>query len=268
MFFDREGSEAAWFDMYTPMHVLMLVLFTALIVLFFVFKDKMYQSEKEKQIRYGFGYFFIGLEIIAIITIIANGDVYLPLHLCSISYYLMVILLFTKNDKVFTVLFFTGIIGGLVTFAIPELEHAGYDRFHFYQFIIAHAAIILVPLYFFMNHKYTINFKKLLYTLLFVNVVGFLMLPVNLLLDSTGIVPDANYMYMMGPPSDVEAVFGQYPWHILSFELTLLITFTLLFYISNIYRNKKSNQQGYFFFYSSVISAGLKKSNCNKVTLY
>ncbi len=242
MFFAREGDPNVWFDMYTPMHLVMLVAFFLLLVLFFLYKDKLYNHPKEKEIRYGIGYFLIVLELISALTIVLQGGLYIPLHLCSISYYLAIVLLFTKNDKVFTVLFFTGIIGGLVTFAIPELGHAGYNRFRFYQFIIVHTAIIVVPIYFLTNHQYTITLKKLLLTMVFVNVIGFSMLPVNILLDNTLIEVGANYMYVMGPPSDVEAVFGQYPWHLLSFVFTLLVTFYIAYVAAARYQNKKSNQ--------------------------
>ena len=153
MFFAHDGDPNIPFNMYEASHGVMIIIFLVLMVLFFVFNKKLFQNKYEERIRHGFGYFLIVLEIFYAIITIVDGSVYLPLHLCAISYYLTIILLFTKSEKVFNVLFFTGIIGGIVTFAIPELDHAYYNRFRFYQFIIAHTAIMIVPIYFLTNFE-------------------------------------------------------------------------------------------------------------------
>ena len=238
-FFEYAYDPNVKFDMYTSMHVLMLGIVTVLFILFFVFKNKIYQSKHEKTIRYSIGGFLIAMLITLITIDTIGGHLYLPFHLCSISYFLAIFLIFTNNEKVFDYLFFSGIIGGIVTFAIPELDHAGYNRFRFYEFIIAHSIIIMLPIYYLTTYKYKITVKKTLKGILITNILGFGMLPVNLLLRSTGIDPEANYMFTMGPPPDVEGVFGPFPWHMLSFELTLLVTFFILYAVTNWYQNKQ-----------------------------
>lgn len=56
-FFKFQYDPAVKFDMYTPMHGLMLLLFVLLVVLFFVFKHRIYTSKHEKSFRYGVWYF-------------------------------------------------------------------------------------------------------------------------------------------------------------------------------------------------------------------
>lgn len=237
-FFSYEFDPTVKFDMYTSMHVLMLGITLVLVILFFVFKNRIYNSPKEKQIRHGFAYFLIGMLITLITVDTVGGEIYLPFHLCSISYILTIILLLTSNEKIFGYVYFTGIIGGIVTFAIPDLYHAGYNRFRFYEFIIAHTTIILIPIYYLTNFKYKITLRTTITGIIITNIIGFSMLPVNLLLRSTGIVEEANFMFTMGPPEDVESVFGTFPWHMLSFELVLLITFFALYYITKWYQNR------------------------------
>ena len=239
MFFSHEYDPNVKFDMYTPMHLLMLGIFVLLVVLFFVYKNKIYNSKYEKEIRYGFSGFLILLQLYMIVSDAIAGKIYIPFHLCTISLILTIILLFTNNKKIFTLVFFTGIIGGIVTFAIPELAHNGYNRFRFYEFIIAHTAIILVPIYYLTNHKFKITKKGFLFTMISVNVVGFLMLPVNMLLRAV-YDPEANYMFSYGPPKDVEAVFGTFPLHFLSFEFVLLVTFGILYFIAQKYQKNSS----------------------------
>ena len=237
-FFEYEYDPNVKFDMYTPMHLLMLGITTVLFILFFVFKNRIYNSPKEKQIRIGFAIFLIAVLITLITVDTIGGELYLPFHLCSMSYILTIILLLTNNEKVFGYVYFTGIIGGIVTFAIPDLYHAGYNRFRFYEFIIAHTAIILVPIYYLTNFKYKITLRTTITGIIITNIIGFTMLPVNIILRNTGIVEEANYMFTMGPPEDVESVFGTFPWHMISFELVLLATFFGLYYITKWYQNK------------------------------
>lgn len=238
-FFNYEADPNVFFDMYTSMHLLMLGIVVVLFVLFFLFKSKLATSKYEKQIRYGIGGFLIVMLITLITVDASGGKLYLPFHLCSISYLLMIVLLFTDNKTVFRYLFFTGIIGGIVTFAIPELDHAGYNRFRFYEFIIAHTMIIIVPIYYLTNRGYTITMKHTIWSIVVTNIIALFMIPINLFLRSSEIVADANFMFVLGAPEDVEAVFGQPPWHLFTFEGVLLVTFFGLYAVARWYQNKQ-----------------------------
>lgn len=238
-FFAYEYDPAVKFDMYTPMHLLMLGITLVLVVVFFLFSKRIAQSQHEQTIRRSFAGFFIGMQILLIIVDGSAGNIWLPFHLCAISYLLTIALLITDNKRIFKYVFFTGIIGGLVTFAIPELDHAGYNRFRFYEFIIAHTALIVFPIYYLVNRKFEITRRDAITAIVITNIIGFAMIPVNILLDRTGIVPDANYMFVMNPPEDVQAVFGTFPWHMLTFELVLLVTFFGLYAIAAWYQRKQ-----------------------------
>ena len=237
-FFSYEFDPNVKFDMYTSMHLLMLVLFAVYLVLFFIFKNKIYNSPKEKLIRYIYASVLsVNLVILATIETV-GGHPYLPFHLCAISYMLTIGLLITNNEKVFRFVLFTGIIGGLVSFAIPDLYHAGYNRFRFFEFIVAHGAIILVPIYYLTCYKYKVTKKITLIVILFTNILGFSMWPINIMLRNSGFMPNANYMFTMGAPEDVEALFGPYPWHIFTFEFILITTFFMVFYFAKRYQDK------------------------------
>ena len=238
-FFAKEFDPNVKFDMYTSMHLVMLVIFIAIVVLFFVFKNRIAESKHEKVIKHSIAYFFIAMQVFIIIQNAIHGKIWLPFHLCSMSYVMAIIVLLTDNEKIFKYLFFSGILGGLVTFAIPELEHSGWNRFRFYEFIIAHTAIMLIPLYYLTNKGYRITLKDTIIGIVITNIIGFSMIPVNMLLESTGIEEGANYMFVMGAPKDVEAVFGQPPLHLLTFELVLLVAFFLLYYAAKVYQKRK-----------------------------
>lgn len=237
-FFSFDPNPDLRFDMFTPMHLVMTFIFIGVMILFFLIKDKVYNSKYEKHIRYSLAIFLLVNEVVLAIIEIGAGEIFLPFHLCSISFLLVIVLLITNNEKLFVFVFFTGIIGGIVSFAIPEFGNGGYDRYRFYQFIIAHSAIIYVPIYYLTNYKYKITKKKFFNTVIITNILAFIMLGVNLLLIAIDYYPEANYMFTMGPPPEVESIFGVFPWHLFVFEGVLLITFYITYYFGNKYSEK------------------------------
>ncbi len=240
-FFSFDYNPDLKFDMFTSMHLVMFIAFIGVMILFFLFKDKIHNSKNEKYFRYGLAAILLINEIILIIIEVGAGEVYLPFHLCSISYLLTIALLITNNEKIFVFVFFTGIIGGIVSFAIPEFGNGGYDRFRFYEFIIAHSAIIYVPIYYLTTYKYRINKNRFIRIVIITNILAFSMLGINFILRATNIDPEANYMFTMGPPPEVEGVFGVFPWHIPVFEAVLLVTFFVTYYFGDKYTKKHIN---------------------------
>ncbi len=239
-FFSYDYNPNLRFDMFTFMHLILFVIFIFVMVIFYIFKDNVYNSKYEKQIRYSLAAFLFLSEIILAFIEIGAGEIFLPFHLCSISFLLTIVLLITNNEKIFVFVFFTGIIGGIVSFAIPEFGNGGYDRYRFYQFILAHSAIIYVPIYYVTNYKYRIDIKRFINVVIITNVLGFIMIGVNYILIVTKFYPTANYMFTMGPPPEVESVFGVFPWHLFVFEGVLLLSFYIIFYFGNKYSKKYS----------------------------
>ncbi len=237
-FFSFDYDPNVKFDMFTSMHVLMLVLFAIYVLLFILFKDRIYASRNEKKIRHIFGYVLIVNLIILILIESFGGHLYLPFHLCSISYILTIMLVFTGNEKLFKYVYFAGVLGGFISFAIPDLYHSGYNRYRFYEFILAHGSIILIPMYYLVKYKYRIEFRDLVRGVIITNILGFAMFPVNYVLRTTGLIKDANFMFTQGPPSDVESIFGTFPLHLLSFEAVLIILFTVLYFGTKMYQDK------------------------------
>ena len=70
----------------------------------------------------------------------------LPLHICHITGLLSGIALFWRNQRVYEVLLFFGVPGGIHSILTPELPH-GLDTVFVLEYFISHGGIILVPLY-------------------------------------------------------------------------------------------------------------------------
>ena len=77
-FFQYDYDPSVKFDMYTSMHLLMLMFTAVLFVLFFVFKNRISSSAYEKHFRYGLGVFLIMMLITLIIIDTTGGHLYLP----------------------------------------------------------------------------------------------------------------------------------------------------------------------------------------------
>lgn len=117
----------------------------------------------DKRIRYGLGIvWFIIYSSHYIFRFVLYGfdTIILPFHLCSISMFLGVILLFTNNKTIFTYVMLTGIAGGLISLAFPIL---GYNSayYRYYQFYIAHGILVLVPLYYVFVYQFMPSGKEI-----------------------------------------------------------------------------------------------------------
>jgi len=146
----------------------------------------------------------------------------LPLHLCSIMWFLCIYLLLKKNKKwVFEMILFIGMPGGLHSLLTPELTH-GDSLVHKIDFFIGHGGLVLVPLYgiFVLNmwprkNSWWHSFLKLQFLVLIVGIFNYF--------------AESNYMYLMQTPiaenplipSD-NSFFGKWPFYIIIFELAVL----------------------------------------------
>ncbi len=77
----------------------------------------------------------------------------LPFQLCSISMFLALVLIYTKNKTIYTFVLFAGVLGGIVSLFTPII---GYDSgyYRYYQFYGAHLLLILTPIYFLLVHDF------------------------------------------------------------------------------------------------------------------
>jgi len=85
-----------------------------------------------------------------------NAISHLPLHLCGISSILSMIVMLNYNQKIFEFLVLVGIPSAVHSILSPEFT-TGIDNYKFYDFYLAHGAILLVPLFLTIVLKHKIN---------------------------------------------------------------------------------------------------------------
>jgi hypothetical integral membrane protein (TIGR02206 family) len=155
----------------------------------------------------------------------------LPFQLCSLSIYLCMIMLITKSYRIFELTFFVSMSGAFVAMITPELFF-GFPHMRFFQFFIAHLAIVVSCLYMLWVEKYQISFHSLIRAFVGLNILAIFVFIINKLLG-------ANYMFLIHKPINPSIIdlLGPYPWYILSLELISFILFIIL-YIPFHYKNK------------------------------
>ncbi|MED3552033.1 TIGR02206 family membrane protein [Cytobacillus praedii] len=146
----------------------------------------------------------------------------LPLQLCSLSLILCLILLATRAQIIFQIVYFIGITGAFMAILTPEL-FLGFPHFRFFQFFITHMLIIWTCLYFVFVHKFKPTRKGLFASFLFLNGSAGAAFIANKL---TG----GNYMFLASKPSNGSLLdyFGPYPYYILALEAAAFFLFFLL----------------------------------------
>lgn len=162
----------------------------------------------------------------------------LPLHLCGASIILSIILLISKSEKIYEILYFWGLGGALQALITPDFGNYSYQHYRFYQFFFAHGLIISTVIFMTFVYSYRPTKKSVIRVFIITNIYTIFVGVINYL---TG----GNYLFIRQKPATPSLLdyLGDWPWYILSLEAITIITFMLLYLPFAIYDNtlKKSN---------------------------
>jgi hypothetical integral membrane protein (TIGR02206 family) len=153
----------------------------------------------------------------------------LPIHLCSISNIMCIIVLFNYKQWIAECVFYWGLAGGIHSLLTPEFT-LGMDGYNFIGYYITHAGLILVVAYLVVHYNFRPRPKSWLWILGYTQLVA---IGVGLINYTVG----ANYMFLCKKP-DVENPFliGEWPYYILILELVAILhfyAFYLPFYLAD-----------------------------------
>ena len=203
-----------------------ILLVIVLAVLIFKYKDLFkHNKELDKKMRISFG---IALAVLYSSHYILRFALYgfdtivIPFQLCSISMFLAVILLFTKNRTLHTYVLMTGVAGGLISLFFPIL---GYNAmfYRYYQFMIAHGILILTPLYFMAVHDYIPSAKEVRISFYILQGLAIFMIVFNYYMNT-------DFLFLFIDPAKLDkfpaiALFGGIPYYIFLVEITGMLYF-------------------------------------------
>jgi len=158
-------------------------------------------------------------QIVAQIPVVQN----LPLHLCDLSVFTMLITLVTGRSLFVELSYYTGVAGALIAISFPSITETGDIRvLAEIRYFLTHIILVGGGFYFTFGRHYHPKFGAILRNFLFIHVYALLVTPLNLSLGT-------NYFYTLSAPIQLGWVH-QYPhWFFLVVvSFIFLLTFALL----------------------------------------
>ncbi|QWC24659.1 TIGR02206 family membrane protein [Bacillus haikouensis] len=224
------------FQIYSASHIIAVLLMIIFIVLLYKYRNNLSMNGK-KAIR------------LILIATLAAGEIFfqfwyalnglwspavnLPFQLCSLSIYLCIIMLITRNKLIFEVAFFASLTGAFIAMITPELFF-GYPHIRFFQFFIVHAAIILSCFYMRWVEGFSSTVLSPIKSFLGLNLFAAAAYVLNMAFGG-------NYMFLAHKPYNPSPIdyLGDYPWYLLSLEAISLILFYLMYLPIHLNKNVK-----------------------------
>ncbi len=236
--FFRYDDQLLPFIFYSVSHWAALFIIASACVLLFLLRKSMKQQKKANLYRYGLAGLLLSIDILLNIWYGTTGhwdmSHTLPLHLCSLTLLLCIIMLITRSYALFEFNYFAGIGGALQALFTPAAILSGFPHFTYYYFFIAHGGIIVSCLFMVWVYNYRPTLLSMGRTLIYLNL---LMIPIAVINIYTG----GNYLFIMRKPSDPSLidVLGPWPWYILSMEAAAAVVFFIL-YVPFLFHKRKS----------------------------
>ena len=130
----------------------------------------------------------------------------LPFHLCSIQPLLILIVKFTKNNKLKDLLlkfiFPTATLGAVIAIFVGTVG-GDFSNPHTYEYFFFHALLTIFAISIVIKKQITITFKSHLQTLLMISLMFVISIWLNSILSDTGsssVDAYTNFLYSMRPP--------------------------------------------------------------------
>ena len=167
----------------------------------------------------------IGVWIYRAVTVKSFGvflQSHLPLHICGVALFVVVLALLCRNQILYEIGYFWGIVGTLNAVLTPQLG-VGFPHYRFFQYFIVHGGIVVGVLFATWGLRMRPTLKGLLRAFLLANLYMVVIAGINLLLKS-------NYMFICEPPDTKSPFFfAPWPWYILILDGVALILFFVVY---------------------------------------
>lgn len=150
-FFRKELEADAGIPLFGWEHLCITAVFAAAWILLFLFRGKLRRFGHFGELRLAMAWILLLNMLIHYASRIMIGEWSvsedLPFHLCFVTNFFMIYVLFTDNRRgLFRVVYYFTLIGPLPAIIWPDL-HRGAGGWVFYQFIISHHLMLLFSMY-------------------------------------------------------------------------------------------------------------------------
>jgi hypothetical integral membrane protein (TIGR02206 family) len=148
----------------------------------------------------------------------------LPLHLCGISIWSTIYMLFSRDYRLYPIIFFVGLGGAAQAIITPSAGEYGLPHFRAFQTLISHGMLVIAIVFLAAIEGRRPTWLSLWKTMLMLNVYLVAVTAINYALGS-------NYMFTLQKPHTASLfdVMGPWPWYLLWAEVLAVILFAVLY---------------------------------------
>lgn len=218
-------GENVWFG-FPHVSTLLVLAFFGFILIFI--SKKCLDEKKRKGVGIFLGILMIIIELgdlsYRLLFIGQSVSDNLPFHLCGPIYYMVAVMLITRNRTLYDLTYFLGIAGASNSLLTPG-EIFPFPHFLNLTFFFTHGMIIIGILWMTISLKgYRPTWKAYFKTFIFLNVLGVIVIPVNLLFNT-------NYLFICYKPpgGTIMDLLGPWPVYLIFVELLGLILCLIAF---------------------------------------
>jgi hypothetical integral membrane protein (TIGR02206 family) len=217
------------FQIFSSLHLLTIAGCVVALVLLFFYAKNIKNQAKRKRDAWIFTIIFLLIEVALIGSkIIAKEwsiQQNLPLHLCDISAFTILIALHTQKKSLYTLGFFWGFTGGVMAILLPNLLFVDW---YYLPFFIWHLFLIAIPMYQMLTDKINLSYRSIFEAMLYTILLGGLMLVINRFLHS-------NYMFVSEKIPSFDALgFPAHPYYLIHAVGLGLIVYHLAWFLSKL----------------------------------
>ena len=148
--YDELAADAAPIGLFGWQHIGLLLLTCLGGFFLFCFRSSLRKSPRKDAVRLWMAGLLFCNMLLFYLTLAGEGTldwrVHLPLHLCHITGYVMMVVLLTGSRRVFSVLYFFTFLGPRPAMLFPNTP-TDFTKFYTWNFVISHHLLLLCGLY-------------------------------------------------------------------------------------------------------------------------
>lgn len=213
------------FKMFSLSHIIPLLILGILIGLLVKYRDPIKEYKHERLVRYTLAFLLIGSDLsIYVWRFVTNSFTIinsLPLHLCTVTTYLLAVVLITMNKKLFEITFYAGLAGAIMALVYPIFDGFNYTQYRYYEYFLIHIVLVIGLLYMIFIHKWIPTFSDLKKSFVAVHIYAIvIVIPFNLITGGT-------YMMLVNNKAAILDILGGWPINLIMIEFLLVLLFAL-----------------------------------------
>ena len=147
---------------------------------------------------------------------------FLPLNLCTISFFICFLVLFIKKQCLYEWAILVALPSGLHSILTPELS-MGLSNWYLFEYYFVHIFLMVIPLYLMLNVGMPLRIASWRKTFIRVQITVAIVFPLNFIIDT-------NYMFLKAKPLvENPLLIGDWPFYIFFLELFVFLQIALIY---------------------------------------